>query len=66
MTGDKDAQSNDDLSFALGKEQLHRLLIEQFYEDSVDRYGTDSEQARMLARLRSQVGLDWSPPKTAN
>jgi hypothetical protein len=33
------------------KEELNRLLIEEFYKDSVSRYGTDSEQARMLSRL---------------
>ena len=33
------------------KEELNRLLIEEFYKDSVCRYGTDSEQARTLSRL---------------
>jgi len=37
-----------ELSFTPGGEELHRLLIEQFYEDSVRRYGTDSEQAHAL------------------
>jgi hypothetical protein len=54
----------DELPFTPAKEELHRQLIEQFYESSVDRYGTDSEQARVFSRLlgayasqsRSNVG----------
>jgi len=38
----------DELFFTHGEKELHRLLIEQFYEDSVRRYGTDSEQAHAL------------------
>jgi hypothetical protein len=33
------------------EEELERLLIEEFYEDAVARYGSDSEQARALSRL---------------
>jgi hypothetical protein len=38
-------------SSTLGGEELHRLLIEQFHEDSVGRYGPASEQAHALWRL---------------
>jgi len=31
--------------------ELHRQLLEQFYEDSVGRYGFDNEQVRRLSRL---------------
>jgi hypothetical protein len=31
--------------------ELQRLLIEQFHEDSVRRYGGDSDQAHALSRL---------------
>ena len=34
-----------------GEKELHRLLIEQFHEDSVGRYGPASEQAHALWRL---------------
>jgi hypothetical protein len=39
-------------------EELSRQLIEQFYEDSIGRYGIDSEQVRMLSRFRSRPGPD--------
>jgi hypothetical protein len=38
-------------SLTASKEKLNRLLIEQFYEASVHRYGSDSQQAEMLSRL---------------
>jgi hypothetical protein len=38
-------------AFDPGKAELYRKLLEQFYEDSVSRYGTDHEQVRMLSRL---------------
>jgi hypothetical protein len=34
-----------------GKLELRRLLLEQFYEDSVDRNGPESHQVRILSRL---------------
>jgi hypothetical protein len=49
------APEKDEPSFTPGKEELQRLLIEQFYEDSLHRYGTDSEQARTLSRLLGRV-----------
>ena len=33
------------------KEELRRLLITQFFEDSIFRYGPDSEQARALSKF---------------
>jgi hypothetical protein len=33
------------------KLELRRLLLEQFYEDSVGRHGSDHEQVRILSRL---------------
>jgi hypothetical protein len=35
---------------ALEEQDLHRLLIQQFYENSIERYGPDSEQTRMFAQ----------------
>jgi hypothetical protein len=32
-----------------GEKELHRQLFEQFFEASKERYGRDSEQARMFA-----------------
>jgi hypothetical protein len=64
MTSDKNAPDKDDPPFTTCKEELNRLLIAQFYENSVRRYGTDSEQARMLSRLRSPAGLDCSQKTT--
>lgn len=34
------------------EQELGRRLIEQFYQQSVERYGVDSEQAQMLSQLR--------------
>jgi hypothetical protein len=53
MTGDKTTPSKDDPSFTPCKKELNRLLLAQFYETSVRRYGTDSEQARILSKLRT-------------
>lgn len=43
----------DEFSFTPNTIELHRELIEQFYERSVEQYGIGSEQARMLVRLLS-------------
>ena len=32
------------------EKDLHRQLIQQFYENSLERYGIDSEQSRMFAQ----------------
>lgn len=40
-----------------GREELRRLLIEQFYEASVNRYGSDSEQALRLSSLLTPPDL---------
>jgi len=48
---DRNAPGNNGLSLTPNKRELYRQLIEQFYEVSVDRYGIDREQARMLSRL---------------
>jgi hypothetical protein len=38
-------------SFSSPTEQdLHRQLIQQFYENSLERYGVDSEQTRIFAQ----------------
>jgi hypothetical protein len=37
-------------SSSLGEQDLHRQLIEQFYNNSIERYGIDSEQSRNFAQ----------------
>ena len=32
------------------EQDLHRQLIQQLYETSIDRYGPDSEQTQLFAR----------------
>ena len=32
------------------EQDLHRQLIEQFYNNSIERYGLDSEQTRLFAQ----------------
>jgi hypothetical protein len=40
---------NDDLSTIPAVDQdAYRQLIQQFYENSIQRYGAESEQSRML------------------
>jgi hypothetical protein len=51
MTRDKSAQGQHERSLKPREKELNRLLIEEFYNDSVARYGTDSEQARVLSRV---------------
>jgi hypothetical protein len=51
MTGDTSGPDQDDRSRNPTEEDLNRLLLEEFYEDSVARYGPDSAQARLLLRL---------------
>ena len=60
MTGRTAVRRKDQGSLAPGKEKLNRLLIQQFYETSVDRYGSDSEQARMLSRMLSPAAREGS------
>jgi hypothetical protein len=51
MAGDTSAPAQGERLPNLSQEELGRLLIEQFYKDSVAHYGIDSEQARELWRL---------------
>lgn len=53
MTSDGNAAAKDELSLGPGKEELNSLLVMQFFEDSVRRYGINSEQARRLSKLLS-------------
>jgi hypothetical protein len=48
MTLDSSASNNDDLSSISVDTDVYRQLIQQFYESSIQRYGADSEQSRML------------------
>ena len=40
--------NNDDLSSSPIDTDVYRQLIQQFYESSIQQYGADSEQCRML------------------
>jgi hypothetical protein len=42
-------------AFDPSKAEQYRRLLEQFYEDSVSRYGLDHEQVRLLSRLLSRA-----------
>jgi hypothetical protein len=53
MTLDSISPSREEPSFSSEEDELHRQLMEQFYESSVDRYGAESEQARVFSRLVS-------------
>ena len=48
MTLDTSALNNEDLSGMPVDAGVYRQLIQQFYESSIQRYGADSEQSRML------------------
>ena len=45
---DSDFSSNDDLSRITVDKDVYRQLIQQFHESSIQQYGADSEQTRML------------------
>lgn len=51
MIIDENASGKDEVSSTANYEHL---LIAQFYEDSVDRYGGSSEQARMFSVLLAE------------
>ena len=38
------------------EQDLHRQLIQQFYENSIERYGPHSEQTQMFAQHLSAYG----------
>ena len=44
---------------------LHQQLIEQFYQSSLERYGSESEQSHLWSRLLRQwtekKGITWPP-----
>ena len=40
--------NNDDASSISVDMDVYRELVQQFYESSVERYGAESEQSRML------------------
>jgi hypothetical protein len=42
-------------AFDPGKAEQYRQLLEQFYEDSVSRYGLEHEQVRLLSRLLTRA-----------
>lgn len=48
MTLDTTVSNHDDASPAPVDADLYRQLIQQLYENSLQRYGIDSEQSRML------------------
>lgn len=48
MTLDTSVSNNDDLSSVPIDTDVYLQLIHQFYESSIQRYGADSEQTRML------------------
>ena len=64
MTDHMTAPGKDDRALRPGKEELTRLLLEEFYSDSVGRYGRDSEQARTFSRLL--IAGDLKPPVSAS
>jgi len=48
MTLDTSVSNNNDLSSSPVDADVYRQLIQQFYESSIQRYGADSDQTRML------------------
>ena len=54
MAIDENAPGKNEVSSTASHEQLDRQVIEQFYEDSLDRYGSNSEQARTFSVLLAE------------
>ena len=48
MTLDTSVSNNEELSSIPVDTNVYRQMIQQFYESSIQRYGADSEQSRML------------------
>ena len=48
MSFNASVSNNDDLSSIPIDTDVYRQLIQQFYESSIQQYGADSEQSRML------------------
>jgi hypothetical protein len=48
MAMDTSVSDNDDLSSTSVDIDVYRELIQQFYESSIQRFGADSEQSRIL------------------
>jgi hypothetical protein len=48
MTLDTSSANKDDLPSISVNADVYRELIQQFYESSIERYGPESEQSRML------------------
>jgi len=38
------------LPYSPAEQDVHRQLIEQFYKNSIERYGIDSDQTRIIAQ----------------
>jgi hypothetical protein len=64
MTRDTRAPGQGDRTPKPTIEELNRLLIEEFYKDSVARYGSDSEQARALSRHLTSSRFTRASTKT--
>jgi hypothetical protein len=48
MSLNSSSSENDEPSSAPVDPHVYRQLIQQFYQSSIQRYGADSEQTRML------------------
>ena len=48
MILDSNFSNNDEQSAIAVDKDVYRQLIQQFHESSIQRYGADSEQTRML------------------
>jgi hypothetical protein len=48
MTSNFSVPENEDMSSVPLDTNVYRQLIQQFYESSIERYGAESEQSRML------------------
>ena len=51
MMSDINIQSREQLFFSDDESELRRELFEQFRAGAIEKYGVDSEQARMMLQL---------------
>jgi hypothetical protein len=56
MIVDQSAPGKDETFLAPNDQELCRRLLEQFYEDSVERYGERSETAHRLSLVLRELG----------
>ena len=60
MASNSNFSNSDELSSITEDKDVYRQLIQQFHDCSIERYGADSEQTRMLKLHLAEHAADGS------